>query len=141
MPDERPDMQSEVAHGAQVASVVAEQLPEVRFAYVFGSAAAGRLGPESDYDVAVDAGRRLETEEVFELSGRLEGVVGRPVDVVDLSRAGPILKMQVLRYGKLILCRDRRAHIDFQMYTPSQYEDWKILRRPIDEALLRRIQS
>ncbi|MFP4600796.1 MAG: type VII toxin-antitoxin system MntA family adenylyltransferase antitoxin [Persicimonas sp.] len=133
--------QPKIAHADEVASLLVEHLPELRFAYVFGSAAADRLGPDSDFDIAVDAGRRLEADELMELSGRLASVVGRTVDLVDLLDAGAILNMQVLRRGRLITCRDERALAEFKMYTPSIYADWKHLRRPIDEALIRRIRS
>jgi predicted nucleotidyltransferase len=121
--------------------MIVELLPDLRFAYVFGSAARGELGSHSDYDVAVDAGRALDVTEILRLSGRLESVVGRKVDLVDLNSAGPVLKMQILQNGQLNSRRDRRALAEFQMYTPSQYEDWKHLSKPLDEALIRRFQQ
>lgn len=125
----------------EVAATIADALPELRFIYVFGSAARDELCDDSDYDLAVDAGSPLQPKKLTALSGRLEAVVERGVDIVDLQAAGPIIKMQILRKGSIILCHDERALAEFKMYTPSIYEDWKHLRRPIDEALLRRIQS
>lgn len=130
-----------IPHQDRVASTLATTFEGLRFAYVFGSAARGELRPDSDYDVALDVGRALEPAEILELSGQLESIVTRRVDVVDLLSAGPVLKMQILSSGHLIVCRDQRALADFQMYTPSQYEDWKYLSRPLEEALIRRIQS
>jgi predicted nucleotidyltransferase len=130
-----------VAFQAPVAAMLARRLPALRFAYLFGSAARGELGPDSDYDVAIDSGQTVEPAKILELSGHLEGVVGRKVDVVDLAVAGAVLKMQVLSSGQLLTCRDKRALAEFKMYTPSQYEDWKHLSEPLERALVRRFQA
>ena len=45
------------------------------------------------------------------------------------SRHGPCLA------GRPILVAEPRALAEFQMYTPSRYFDWKITRRPIEEAM------
>ncbi len=128
-------------HQSAVVSVLSEQIPSLRFAYVFGSAARDALRPDSDYDVALEAADELDVEVLIHLSGVLESVVGRKVDVVDLRRAGPVLRMQILTAGHLVTCIDRRALAEFQMYTPAQYEDWKHLSRPLEQALIRRFQS
>ncbi len=125
----------------RVAARLDDIVDDIRFACVFGSAATGNLTAESDYDLAVDAGRRLKPAELLELAASLEAVAGRPVDIVDLWAAGPILKMQVLRKGRLLLCHAPTAVAEFQMYTPKQYADWKRRRRPIEEALIHRIRS
>lgn len=125
----------------ELATALAEWVPGLRFAYLFGSAADGRLTKQSDVDIAVDAGRRLKTSELLRISGHLESTAKRPVDLVDLQNAGPVLRMQVLKSGQLLSSRDDRARAEFAMYTPSLYEDWKHLRRPIDEALLERLRS
>lgn len=108
----------------------------VRFAYVHGSAAAGRLGPESDVDVALWADHVLSRDEWLEISVSLERRLHRPVDLLDLRRGDPIVRMQVLRKGVLVLVEDARALAEFRMYTPSVYFDTKIQRRPVEEAML-----
>ncbi len=130
-----------VAHQERVAAVLQQNVPDLRFAFVFGSAARGELRRHSDYDVAVDAGHPLEVAELLRLSGQLESIVERKVDLVDLRVAGPVLKMQILEHGQVIACADQHALAEFEMYTPSQYEDWKHLSRPLAEALIRRFQA
>ena len=59
---------------------------------VFGSVARGEEGPESDVDFLVD----LEAERtLFDLSGLildLEEVLGRKVDVIEITQSSPIAR-------------------------------------------------
>ena len=114
---------------------VAAALEGAQFALVFGSFGTPSFGPESDLDVAVSFRRALPAMDLIALVGRLETAAGRRVDVVDLRRADPVIAMQVLRNGRPILVAEPRALAEFQMYTPSRYFDWKITRRPIEEAM------
>jgi predicted nucleotidyltransferase len=124
-----------VSESPDVLARVAAALKGVEFALVFGSYGTPAFGPESDLDVAVQFPKALSGEEFISLSGRLDEVAGRRVDVVDLRAADPVIAMQVLRNGKPFLVADRRALTDFQMYTPSRYFDWKVCRRPVEEAM------
>ena len=114
---------------------VRPHLEGARFAFVFGSFGTPAFGDESDLDLAVDFGRRLESRERFELGGQLDEAAGRRVDLVDLRSADPIISMQVLRTGRAFLVADPHALAVFQMTAPSRYFDWKISRRPVEEAM------
>lgn len=114
---------------------VAAALEGAQFAIVFGSYGTAAFGPESDLDVAVQFPKPLTGEERIALAGRLEEAAGRRVDIVDLREADPIIAMQALRGGRPFLVADRRAMTEFQMYTPTRYFDWKICRRPVEEAM------
>jgi predicted nucleotidyltransferase len=114
---------------------VSAALEGAQFALVFGSFGTPSFGPESDLDVAVSFPRALPAMDLVSLAGRLETAAGRRVDVVDLRRADPVIAMQVLRNGRPILVAEPRALAEFQMYTPPRYFDWKITRRPIEEAM------
>lgn len=120
---------------AAVRDVLQDAPVGVRFAYVHGSAAAGRLGPESDVDVALWADRALSPEERLEISQRLERHLHRTVDLLDLRRGDAIVRMQVLEHGVPVLVEDARALAEFRMYTPALYFDVKIQRRPVEQAM------
>ena len=81
-----------------VAAVVASH-PAVGLAILYGSAARGEAGPESDLDLAVMASRPLSTEETVALIEDLARVTGRPVDLVDLQTTHGTLLAEVLRTG------------------------------------------
>jgi predicted nucleotidyltransferase len=125
----------------QLASRIRELVPDLQYAYLFGSAVTEQARSASDIDIAIATDQPLEAPELGRLIGELEKCVDRPIDLVDLDRAGPILAMQVLRHGELLLEPDHRARLDFEMHTPSRYADWKRMRRPIDRALLDRLSS
>lgn len=110
-------------------------LEGARFAFVFGSFGTPSFGDESDLDLAVDFGRRLELRERLELAGELGDATRRCIDLVDLWSADPIISMQVLRTGKAFLVADPHALAVFRMTVPSRYFDWKISRRPVEEAM------
>ncbi len=107
--------------------------------WVFGSEAHGRARPDSDIDLAALFRTRPQPLAVLGARGDLEEILGREVDLVDLDRASPILAMQVLKHGRLLLDRDPRRRIAFVVRTRSLYEDLKILRRGSEKRLLERV--
>ena len=114
---------------------VGKLLEAARFAFVFGSFGTPDFRDQSDVDLAVDFGRSLESDERFDLASRLAETAGRPVDLVDLRNADPIIAMQVLKTGRPFLVHDRFALDVFRMTAPSLYFDWKISRRPVEDAM------
>lgn len=86
----------------QVQHVLATH-PETELAYVFGSVALERARPESDVDVAVQAGKPLGTTLRMQLIEELALATGRPVDLIDLRTIGEPLLGQILKYGKRIV--------------------------------------
>ena len=77
--------------------------PEIQLAILFGSAALGEQGRESDVDVALDIGRPLTALEKMALISDIAENTGRPVDLVDLSTAGEPLLGEILKHGVRIL--------------------------------------
>ena len=81
-------------------------------AYLFGSAAHGRMHRESDVDVGVllDRGLFPTTAERFEarlrLSAHLDAAVKRPVDLVVLNDAPPSLARHIMCDGMRLLVSD-----------------------------------
>ncbi len=65
--------------------------------YVFGSAATGRMRPESDIDLAV---RGLAPEHYFRVGGQVMLAVSRPVDILDLDSPSPFTEF-LERKGRL----------------------------------------
>ena len=125
-----------------LASLFLKHLPQLEaalkgaeFALLFGSAASGRLRRDSDVDLAVRYPSPLDATSWLRLTGELSEILRRPVDLLDLHRAGPIVAMQVLRTGVPLLVNHRQAFEQFLMYTPSLYFDFKRTRRPIEQAL------
>ena len=80
--------------------------PDIELALVFGSLAQGRQTRASDIDVAIAAREPIDSQRRLALTDAIASAAGRPVDLVDLHRAGPLVLTQALTRGKRILKRD-----------------------------------
>ncbi|HEX9944163.1 MAG TPA: nucleotidyltransferase domain-containing protein [Thermoanaerobaculia bacterium] len=109
--------------------------------WLFGSEAQRNTRPDSDVDLAALFLRRLTALEVFEARAELGEILHREVDLVDLDQASPILGMQVLRHGRLLVDRDPRRRYAFFSRTVSMYEDVKIVRREAERRLFERVSG
>ena len=80
----------------------------VRFALLFGSAAAGTATPMSDIDVLVDL-RDASLDRLVDLSAKLTALLGRPVEVVRLqdAQAEPLFLADVLAEGRVLVDREQ----------------------------------
>jgi predicted nucleotidyltransferase len=81
----------------------------VRFAFLFGSAARGDDSEGSDLDLIVEM-RDPSLVRVVDLGMKLEGLLGRRVDVltVEDAEAIPLLFAEALREGRVIVDREER---------------------------------
>jgi predicted nucleotidyltransferase len=110
--------------------------PELRLAYLFGSAAAGAERPTSDVDVAILFDEPPAPTMLDVLTERLEAAVERRVDLVVLNSAPPLLAREVIAGGRLILSRDDDECVRFVTRTTARYQDTIHLRR-VQYAYLR----
>ena len=105
-----------------------EKCPRVVFAYVFGSAAAGRLGPLSDVDVAVyleDAGDPIEGR--LEAIGAITAHLGTDeVDLVVLNTAPTALVGRVLQNRRVICDREPFRRHRFESLALREFLDFRI---------------
>lgn len=83
--------------------------PNVRFALLVGSMAAGRDTPTSDVDLLVDL-RDASLDRLLDLSSKLASLVGRPVDVHRLEdvEADPSMFATALADGRVLVDREGR---------------------------------
>jgi hypothetical protein len=79
--------------------------------------------------------------ELLAIQAELGEALGVEVDLIDLDRTSPILAMQVLQHGRLLVDRDPRHRTAFFARTISMYEDLKIVRRGAEQALLQRVSG
>ena len=137
-----------------------ERFSHLTFAVLFGSAASGRLRPDSDVDVAVygaSAGR-LEIEEEREIAHEteiqlaLERATQRNVEILVLNRAPATVCATALTSGRVVLMRDEAFYsryflavtsvaIDF-LQTEREYRTIRDRSRslsPVDQSRLERI--
>lgn len=105
-----------------------ERCPGVVFAYLFGGAAAGRLRPLSDVDVAV-----YLDETVDSVEGRLEAIgvatahLGTDeVDLVVLNTSPTALAGRILQTRRVICDRDPFRRHRFESLTLREFFDFRI---------------
>lgn len=96
----------------------------VDLAYLFGSAAREPAGA-NDVDLAV----LRRDGPAYELREVLWERLGSPrLDLVDLSRADPVLRFHVVRDGALIYSRSDEVENQFELRTLHLYRDTRPLR-------------
>lgn len=97
-------------------------------AWLFGSVARGTTDARSDVDVAVlfrrDPPRTLVGRQIL-MAADLEALLKRPVDLVVLNHAPCDLVHRVLRDGRLLLDRDPRSRVAFEVRRRAEYFDLK----------------
>jgi predicted nucleotidyltransferase len=99
--------------------------PPLRLAVLFGSAARGKIRPDSDVDVAIlpeDPDLPLAVELALQVS--LTAACGREVDLVRLDRASTLVRWQVASHGIPLLAGDERAHARFVAAAAAEYIDF-----------------
>ena len=89
-----------------------DDLDGIRLAIVFGSVARGHATDSSDLDIAILGERPLSSDLKSAIISTLGRATGRPIDLVDLGRAGEPLLGEVLKNGTRILARDDSAHAE-----------------------------
>lgn len=112
---------------------------DVAVAALFGSAARGETRPGSDVDLAV----RLRSPEadLGALGVYVSRAVGRPVDVVTMDEAPPLLRFEIARDGVLIVEREAHAWADFRARAMVDWWDWAPTARIIQTAAVRRLRE
>jgi predicted nucleotidyltransferase/uncharacterized protein YutE (UPF0331/DUF86 family) len=127
----------------RVASCLSES-SDIIAAFLFGSAAAGRLTAESDIDVAVyfSPALRANDQALLDLEeesarypqedalwGSLEEALGRPVDLVVLNRAPATLAAAVVLNGVPCVVRDRALMDRFARAVMTLAEEFRDFTR------------
>jgi predicted nucleotidyltransferase len=99
-----------------------EELPAVRLGVLFGSAARGRLRADSDVDIGILLEAGAERSETVAVA--LSRAAGRPVEVVWLDVAPPLLRFEIARDGLVLVARDRHGWADFRARAMIDWWDW-----------------
>lgn len=108
------------------------------FALLFGSLKSGRIMPESDIDIGVFLKEgKPDFEEYLGLKSALSDASGREVDLVILNTCDIIIAMQIIANGELIINNNPGMFIRYKAAKISEYIDFKMSRKIIEENLLR----
>jgi predicted nucleotidyltransferase len=106
-----------------------DRVPALEAVYLFGSALHGPWRPESDLDLAIDAGRPFDAARRHELALALAAAIDREVDLVDLRAANTVLRREILTTGERLFVRDRVAQDSLEAAMLSEYLDFNFIRQ------------
>lgn len=108
--------------------------------YLFGSHAEGTQDIRSDYDFAVLCPTEIDLTVLKQvlIKVELEKLLSNDVDLVILNQASPILAMQAVTKGKLLLETDSQTHHNWVASLYSTYAELKEMRKPMEKNILKR---
>jgi uncharacterized protein YutE (UPF0331/DUF86 family)/predicted nucleotidyltransferase len=119
----------------------------VNAAYLSGSL-TGRatFGHLTDVDIAILLMEQIKSDQFLdyqlylftELAQRLESDT---IDVVILNQASLLLKLQVIKYGQILYCRDEKKRVAFETRAVMDYLDFKRMDEMQHDALAKRLHA
>jgi predicted nucleotidyltransferase len=105
----------------------AKAYPGIAAAYLFGSAATGKMKPGSDLDIALMCTGHIDGFERISMETALSNLLGRDVDLVIFHQAGVLLQHQILKYGCLIYEQHPAERVRQETISRSRYLDTRHL--------------
>lgn len=110
------------------------------FAYLFGSQISGKTGNLSDIDIAVYFNESVNKHDRFDNKHKLMADLSaffkkEDIDVVPLNDSYPLLNHRILKYGKIIYCKDIKKQKKYEDKAISEYLDWEPSLREQTELL------
>lgn len=107
---------------------------------VFGSYAEDKNMPGSDLDLAFKSSTNLKQQTEIELLNELSNFYQRAdIDLVNVNKADPVLKVEIAKNGKL-LYGSQEDFDRFSIYAAAIYADTKFLRDDRREILEKKLE-
>ncbi|TWH47931.1 nucleotidyltransferase domain-containing protein [Sporomusa sp. KB1] len=102
---------------------------QISSVWLFGSVVKGTNRENSDIDIAVLFQQGISPQTRFdmrlELMSCAEEITGRRVDVIDMEAAPLFLQHQIRKTGKLVIEKDRKRRIEFDVKSRREYFDFQ----------------
>lgn len=114
---------------------------EIVFAYIFGSYAEGKLGEDSDIDIALYLDSEIDVDKYLEIKVNLTDICKRDVDLVILNDATPLLKYQIYKNHIMLFARDKTRESIFKVKTLFEYNDMKRYLDLSYNAMIKRLKK
>lgn len=114
----------------------------IKLLYVFGSYAKGSNNKNSDIDIAVLVDDNYKPMYKLNMIGDLTSIFKRDdIDLVILNGASPVLRHQVIKYGKIIYEESLEEKVIFEAKVLSVYMDMEPFRRTQMEFINERLSE
>jgi len=110
-----------------------QSVPDILFAYLFGSFGKGKHFPLSDVDIAVYLKEPLDVpEKKMEILGALIDILQTDeIDLVVLNNAPLPLRMRILESKKVVVDHEPFLRHHYESLTMREYFDFSILEKQI----------
>jgi predicted nucleotidyltransferase len=89
--------------------------------YQFGSQVAGPLHKDSDLDIAIKCKSAINIKDIWALSSELADLANCHVDLIDLSVASTVMRLQVVDKGICLYESDKKKTTTFEDFVYSDY--------------------
>lgn len=109
-------------------AAVLERFNEIRFAVIFGSAAAEKMMPISDIDIGIYTEPEVGLLRLGQIIYELEGLTERRIDLVELNgltRKKPKLAYNITACHRVLVNKDLQLYIKFKAESYRFYFDIK----------------
>ena len=118
---------------------VLKEMSGVRLAVLFGSTARRTEGSDSDIDIGVSMEGRADLPLTLRVA--LERAAGRPVDLVWLDGAPPLLRFEIARDGLVLFAREAHTWAEFRAHAMIDWWDWAPTARMMHEVMAARLRE
>lgn len=99
---------------------------------IFGSFALGVQNKDSDVDIAIRTNQDISKKRLLELSNKIEEIVKRDVDLIDLKQIQDGFRYEILINGITIYSEDE---INFENYKLDMYREYLELNESRQEII------
>lgn len=96
----------------------------VGMAFLFGSRARGKTGPESDVDIAIYLLPGYTRQNIYDIWNALEDMLRKKVDLLLLNDSAPLLAWSALK-GKRLFIRDSNFYVQYMLDISREAEDFQ----------------
>lgn len=102
----------------------------IKLLYIFGSYAQNKNNKNSDLDIAVLLEDGYNPIIKLSIIGDLVGIFKRDdIDLVILNNANPVLRHQIIKYGKILYEDREETKVNFEVKALKEYMDMEHFRK------------
>lgn len=111
----------------------------VKLAYLFGSYSHGKITKFSDIDIGIVFKQGVDKQIASLRVDLTELLEEEEIDLIDLEKAPPRLKYNIIKEGKILL--GEKHSTEFEIKAIQEYLDFKPLEEKYFEKMKKRIES
>jgi len=108
-------------HIKQITQHLKSNVDGLDIIYLFGSQAEGSVHKNSDLDIAIKCKSSITSTQLWEIANELADIAKCDVDLIDLSIASSVMRMQIVSKGICLYAQDKHETAVFEDFVYSDY--------------------